>query len=284
MYRIIGGDKRQYGPVSAEEICQWIASGRADGQTLAVAGEGTDWRALSAFPEFAEALTAAGRAAPESLPPGAPPTLPGAVDPKTLTDSTLARNVTVDIGGALGRGWRTLTGDFWPVLGVSVLVAILLSVTNAIYVGILLVGPLMGGLFLYYLKKIRGQAASVNDVFSGFTVAFLQLLLCGLVSTLLTSFALMLCVLPGIYLAVAWQFAIPLTLDKGMGFWDAMEVSRKVISKQWWSFFGLAIVCVLLNLAGTLALLVGVFITGPWTLLAWMHLYEDHFSDAQVRG
>jgi hypothetical protein len=53
MYKIIGADQKEYGPVSAEEMRRWIAEGRVNAQTL-VQGEGqTDWRPLSTFPELA---------------------------------------------------------------------------------------------------------------------------------------------------------------------------------------------------------------------------------------
>lgn len=54
MYKIIGADQREYGPVTADQIRQWIAEGRANGQTMAQAEGATDWRALSTFPEFAD--------------------------------------------------------------------------------------------------------------------------------------------------------------------------------------------------------------------------------------
>lgn len=56
MYKIIGGDGRQYGPITTEQLRQWIAEGRANGQTL-VQPEGVpDWKPLSAIPEFSAAL------------------------------------------------------------------------------------------------------------------------------------------------------------------------------------------------------------------------------------
>ena len=53
MYKIIGADQKQYGPVSAEDMRQWIAEGRVNAQTLIQAEGQTDWRPLSSFPEFA---------------------------------------------------------------------------------------------------------------------------------------------------------------------------------------------------------------------------------------
>jgi len=56
-YTIIGGDSKQYGPVTGEEIRQWIAEGRLDGRSLARSENDTEWRPLAAFPEFAPALS-----------------------------------------------------------------------------------------------------------------------------------------------------------------------------------------------------------------------------------
>ena len=51
MYKIIGADQQEYGPVTAEELRKWIVEGRANGQTL-VQEEGGPWRPLTTFPEF----------------------------------------------------------------------------------------------------------------------------------------------------------------------------------------------------------------------------------------
>jgi TM2 domain-containing membrane protein YozV len=53
MYKIIGTDGRQYGPVSADQIRQWLAQNRVNQQTMAQAEGAIDWKPLSLFPEFA---------------------------------------------------------------------------------------------------------------------------------------------------------------------------------------------------------------------------------------
>ena len=58
MYKIVGGDQREYGPATSDQIREWIASGRANGQTLA-SFEGSPWKPLSTYPEFADALRTA---------------------------------------------------------------------------------------------------------------------------------------------------------------------------------------------------------------------------------
>ena len=53
MYKIIGADGREYGPVTAGQMRQWIAEGRANARTPALAPGATEWKPLGALPEFA---------------------------------------------------------------------------------------------------------------------------------------------------------------------------------------------------------------------------------------
>jgi hypothetical protein len=69
-YTIIGGDQKPYSSVTADDIRRWIADSRLNGQSLAKEEHDTEWRPLSAFPEFADAL--AGSSAPP--PPFSSPT------------------------------------------------------------------------------------------------------------------------------------------------------------------------------------------------------------------
>jgi GYF domain 2 len=66
-YTIIGGDQKEYGPVTAEEVRKWIAEGRLNAQSLMKAESDAEWRPLSVFPEFADAF--GGPAAASSTPP-----------------------------------------------------------------------------------------------------------------------------------------------------------------------------------------------------------------------
>ena len=52
MFKIIGADGQSYGPVSTEQLRQWIAEGRANAQTPAQAEGSAEWKRLGEFPEF----------------------------------------------------------------------------------------------------------------------------------------------------------------------------------------------------------------------------------------
>ncbi len=59
MYKIIGADQKEYGPVSGDQLRQWITEGRVNAQTQACAEGSEVWQPLSAFPEFAALLAPA---------------------------------------------------------------------------------------------------------------------------------------------------------------------------------------------------------------------------------
>jgi len=69
-YTIIGGDQKQYGSVTADDLRKWITDGRLNAQSLAKEENDTEFRPLSAFPEFADVL-AAGSAPPPLTAPAA---------------------------------------------------------------------------------------------------------------------------------------------------------------------------------------------------------------------
>jgi hypothetical protein len=56
MYSIIGGDGKQYGPISDAEMRKWISEGRLNADSLAKGESDSEFRPLSAFPEFAALL------------------------------------------------------------------------------------------------------------------------------------------------------------------------------------------------------------------------------------
>jgi TM2 domain-containing membrane protein YozV len=79
MYRIIGKDGQQYGPVTAEQLRGWVAENRVNAQTMTQAEGASDWKPLGSFAEFAAELRflPASSAAPPTLAP-----LPSSSNPR----------------------------------------------------------------------------------------------------------------------------------------------------------------------------------------------------------
>jgi hypothetical protein len=208
---------------------EWIADNRANGQTL-VQEEGTGlWQPLSALPEFAEALGAAGATGPAqpALAAGLP-VGPGEVE------RLAERDYALDVGGCLARGWQLLIRRFFLVFAAAGLVW-LMMVGSSLACGLVtfvIGGALHGGLMVLYLKLLREQPASVTDVFACFGPWFVQLMFVWVVSQVASGLG-MFCLLPGIYLKVVWVFGLALAADRRMEFWPALELSRRMVSKHW---------------------------------------------------
>lgn len=73
MYFIQGADQKEYGPVSAEQLRQWIAENRLNRFSAARAEGEATWKTLGDFPEFAEALGISAPVTSPQLIPPAPP-------------------------------------------------------------------------------------------------------------------------------------------------------------------------------------------------------------------
>jgi uncharacterized membrane protein len=89
-------------------------------------------------------------------------------------------------------------------------------------------------------------------------------------------------ILPGIYLAVAYIFAVPLIADKKLEFWTAMELSRKVVTTHWFPALGLIIVAGIIAALGVLAIGIGLIVTAPIAGASLAVAYEDLFGDQKV--
>jgi hypothetical protein len=248
MYRIIGGDGKEYGPIGVEEVRRWVAEGRLNAQSLARPEEAAEgWRPLGSFPEFAEVLRAQEAAqilaaTGQRLPPA---------NLAAWRTEILARPAQVRMGHCLAGAWNLWVSNFGLLTGAALVYWLIqatcayLQIINVVYW--VFDGVFYGGLCLVYLKRIRGQAASVGDVFSGFSIAFVHLLLAGLLSGLLTAIGALCClILPGIYLWVAWSFSVPLVIDKRLEFWTAMELSRRIATRVWFELFVILVIPMLL--------------------------------------
>ncbi|HUZ07384.1 MAG TPA: GYF domain-containing protein [Candidatus Paceibacterota bacterium] len=66
MYKIIGTDGREYGPIGAEEIRRWLAVSRVNAQTLVQAAGSSEWKPLGTFPEL---ISETGNVPPAIAPP-----------------------------------------------------------------------------------------------------------------------------------------------------------------------------------------------------------------------
>jgi prepilin-type processing-associated H-X9-DG protein len=118
MFKILGADGKEYGPVTAEVLRQWIADRRAAAQTKVQVAGSTEWKPLAEYPEFAAVL----RSTPPPVPPplGSPPVAPGS-SAKVQAIQTSGLAIASLVLGILGFCSGGLSGLVGVVLGVVAL-------------------------------------------------------------------------------------------------------------------------------------------------------------------
>ena len=204
--------------------------------------------------------------------------------PEIIAAEYLRRNVEIDIGGAVKRGWELVMANINVLVVATVLTWAINGGLSFIPVirwggGLIIGSVLHAGLMLMFIRRIRGERVELGDLFAGFNFA-VPLIIAGLLMSALTIVGSVLCILPGVYLAVGYLFALPLIIDKKLDFWPAMEVSRQVVHRHWWTMFLFALVLVLITCLGVLLCGVGLIIAAPVTFAALSYVYEDLFGAA----
>ncbi len=141
MYKLLGSDQKQYGPVTADQVRAWIAQGRANAKSKLQAAGSNKWKPLGEFSEFADALQARGRAAS--------PPLPGR-QPRSAAASPKATGMAVAslVLGGLGLVTCGITSLAGLVVGIIALVRISKSNGRIGGRGLALAGTIVSAAFL----------------------------------------------------------------------------------------------------------------------------------------
>jgi len=194
---------------------------------------------------------------------------------KEKAEQLIEKGYQTDIGGYINKGYQIFEKEVGLFVGYTALMIVISIVAGFIpFASLLISGPLTAGFFIVAHKINRGEPYEFNTFFKGFDF-FVPLFLFTLVGGIFIALGTLALILPGIYLAVAYSFAIPFIVFAKMEFWDGMEISRKLITKNWWSIFGLMILVFLINLLGTLILLVGLLFTIPITYCAIYAAFDE---------
>ncbi len=147
-------------------------------------------------------------------------------------------------------GFKTNPAHLILVGIVSSLIMLMLTLPMAAHVG-------FGNIFNFIMNPYEGFG-----MFSGISVS--KLALWGGLAAI-----------PAIYLSVAWSWAYYFVAFKGLDFWSAMEASRKVITREWFSFFGFVLALAGIALAGALCFGVGLFVAIPVITIASFISFEQ---------
>ena len=201
-----------------------------------------------------------------------------------------------DIGEVLNLAWERTKANLGALVVTTLIYFIIASIPNGILQGLVSAGVvreqsieyvlislpislmsmvlgayLESGLIRIWLSAARGGAVKLEDLFSG--QGFLPLLGANLLMGLAIGVGFVFCIIPGIFLALAFWMTPFYVIDAGMGPIRAMEASWQATTGQKGSLVLLGIVSFLIVVAGVVACCVGSLVTSPLLGIAWTIVY-----------
>lgn len=175
-------------------------------------------------------------------------------------------------GEWMSKAWDWFLEDPWQQLLVGLLAVALLTFSQG-----LLYGPVVLGLAAVGLRKVRMERLEAADFFQGFKF-FLPAFLSGLLVICFSIAGLIFLIVPGLVVFSMYLFTFHFIFDQGQDFWEAMESSRKLVSRDYFGFAFFAVLLLFLNFLGLLFFVVGSLATISISALAVTAAYLD-FTD-----
>ncbi|QCX53170.1 hypothetical protein [Elizabethkingia sp. JS20170427COW] len=151
------------------------------------------------------------------------------------------------------------SGGFLSI-GVQLLISVLLS---PIYVGIIYVAH----------KSATQQSFSFSDLWIGFKQNTANIMIFGALVMILQFILLAMCVLPALFVMPLFFLGYPLLLFKNCTAIEAFQQSYQITKNHYWSFFGIAVLSILIAIAGVIACGVGVLFTAGFVYAAMYSAY-----------
>lgn len=120
MYKIIGTDQKEYGPISSDQIIRWIAQGRVNAQTR-VQADGGEWKTLGQFPEFSAAFGNSFSASPSPVAARPTPTPMPIASPAAApqTSGLAIASLVLGILGIFSCGLSAIVGLILGIVSLS---------------------------------------------------------------------------------------------------------------------------------------------------------------------
>ena len=248
-YFIIGGNGKEYGPVSKSEVFEWIKEGRANGDTQIKETEAEEWSLIRNLEQFNFSTLPSNN--PEDIP--ALPSASEAAQQNSFNEpdnySPPSNNETRDFNvwsaGCINRGFEVYKNNIGEASLLALILLVISVVVGVIFflaqilalaagaviatipvVGIILnlilwtalpilffslFAPLTPGPLLFLIRLIRNEPARMEDIIAGYTRNGIQCVLAFLVQNVVYHIFVFLGGLL-IILATGWPF-IKLLID-----------------------------------------------------------------------
>jgi len=194
---------------------------------------------------------------------------------------------TISVRESLRFGWETFKKRPLFFIGVVVAVIVVTSILTSVTpenpraafpvlltIAVLALNMLIEmGLVAFAIKAHDDvEKVTLHDLWH--PQAFLKYVGVKILTGIIVILGLILLVVPGVIAALALMFATYLVIERNLGPVDALKESVRITKGNRWKLFLLALAMLALNILGAIALLVGLLITIPVSLLALAHVYR----------
>ena len=209
------------------------------------------------------------------------------------------------------EAWAIMKDQFWLIFAITMVGLLIGSI-----VPLIIVGPMLCGIYMCLLDKIDGRPVVFDRLFKGFNY-FLPGFIVALVFMAPVIVFVVVIYIPMIGMAIAgpkmtedalWPFiigtlalelifavlmtlvhsliifAFPLIVDRGLNGWEAVKLSARAVWANRGGVAGLFGVGILVAIVGYAALCVGIYLALPVLMMAMAVAYRKVFpSSEQVR-
>ncbi len=223
------------------------------------------------------------------------------LSPVIKTESPEAGDYNFNFTDVLSEAWtRTngLKGSFWAAGGIVFLAMLVLGAViggGAVLLGnegsgasmlmplilqlviMAVMYPFMAGIIMLGIQRSVDMPLSYKSVFGYFSY-ILPLIGVAVLMSVLITVGFLLLIIPGIYLSLAYMFAVPLIVVKNLGVWDAMETSRKAVTSHWFKIFFLFLIMGIIFMISAIPFGIGLIWTYPMMIAMMGVMYRDIFG------
>ncbi|MEN8263101.1 MAG: hypothetical protein ABFR82_06525 [Nitrospirota bacterium] len=192
------------------------------------------------------------------------------------------------IGDSIKFGWDTMKGNIGFFIVLIIVAALIENIPGAIgnfakdfpmisfllfFIGWLLGFIVQMGLIKVSLKFCDGTRGKLDDLLSSFDLLW-KFILSSITYGLIVFGGTLLLVVPGVIWAVKFSLFPYFLVDKGLGPIEAIKASGEATKDTKMHLFLFGLTLGVLNIAGALVLLVGLFATIPTSMVAYAYVYR----------
>lgn len=137
----------------------------------------------------------------------------------------------------------------------------------------LLLSPLYVGLIYIVNKYNTKNPIEFSDLFIGYRQNFVNILIYSLLTWLISSVALALCVLPIFFVYPLLLIGYPVLLFENASATDALSKSFNIAKENYGTFLATGLLGVLISMAGIILCGIGIILTAPFIMIVMYSTY-----------